>query len=353
MLPRARLYWSVRTAHLERARQLPSARIYFAGRRYDFDNREATGLDLVPAAGLRAAWLLFRDPPAVLEVNEPLMAASARWTVTALAALDLRRLLGGRRTTVVSYAIENRDPSGDAGPGLRGKLAGIVRRWSMRRIWHRVDRIAFGTAGAQTLYRDLFGAAPGQATLVEALPNAVADEKPKRRHQALFVSAFAERKGVPLLLEAWPQVVKALPDARLTMIGKGALTAAVLSAADEQGSIEVVVDPPRKVIHAALAEASAVVLPSQAAAGWREQVGLPIVEGLANGCTIVTTDQTGLADWLGVHDHEVIAAGGEPATLAQALIAALDNPIDPSRVRAALPATDGRLAADEWLFSGK
>jgi glycosyltransferase involved in cell wall biosynthesis len=96
-------------------------------------------------------------------------------------------------------------------------------------------------------------------------------------------------------------------------------------------------------------------LASQPTAGWREQVGLPIVEGLAHGCRVVTTDQTGLAGWLREHadrGHRVVPAGGSGADLAAAVLAALTTPTGdgPGSVLADLPVRDGRLAADDWLF---
>jgi glycosyltransferase involved in cell wall biosynthesis len=90
------------------------------------------------------------------------------------------------------------------------------------------------------------------------------------------------------------------------------------------------------------------VLPSQPSATWREQVGLPIVEGLSYGCTIVTTTETGLAGWLSEHGHRVVAADADDGELAAAVAAALLNPVED--VVASLPDHDGRLAADAWMF---
>ena len=97
---------------------------------------------------------------------------------------------------------------------------------------------------------------------------------------------------------------------------------------------------------------SALALPSQPTPIWREQVGLPIVEGLAHGCTIVTTTESGLAAWLAAHGHSVIAPGSGAKPLADALVAALQSERGPEAVTADLPAIDGRLAADAWMFTG-
>jgi glycosyltransferase involved in cell wall biosynthesis len=111
------------------------------------------------------------------------------------------------------------------------------------------------------------------------------------------------------------------------------------------------VDPGRDRIHAVLHEASALVLPSQPSPTWREQVGLPIVEGLSHACTIVTTAETGLADWLRERGHGVAVDPASPAELAEIIRTVLAHPVDPEAVLAALPARDGRLVADDVLFT--
>ena len=106
----ARLYETVRTAHLERARVLEPAAIIYRRRRYDFDAAAAQGLELIQASPLRAGWLLFRSDVRVLEINEPLQLSSSAATALALAFLAASRITGRSRTTVVAYAIENADP---------------------------------------------------------------------------------------------------------------------------------------------------------------------------------------------------------------------------------------------------
>jgi glycosyltransferase involved in cell wall biosynthesis len=350
VVKRARLYWRVRTAHLERAAELPEATVYFAGKRYDFDSALADAVDLRPAAGWRAAFFLWRDSPDEVEVNEPLMLASALWTATALAALDLRGRLRGRRARVVSYAIENRDPLADRPAGARARLRRRLTAAAARRIWRRLDRIAYGTAAAEQLYVRTFGAGPAEARLIEALPCPAGRTVEKDPGTVLFAAAFAPRKGIDVLVAAWPQVTRQHPGARLVLIGKGPLLGLVEDAAREQPSIEVHVAPPRAVVHSSLERASVLVLPSRESPDWREQVGLPIVEGLANGCTVVTTDQTGLASWLAEHGHTVLAEPADADALGRAISDALQHPLEPAAVRRSLPDRDGRLAADDWLF---
>lgn len=349
--PRVRLYHSVRTAHLERAAELAPAVILFGGRRYDFAPELARGLDLVPARGPRAAAWLFRHRVQTLEVNEPLMLPAARSTALALAGLAVGQLLGRPRTRVVSYAIENRDPTGaPPSTSLRRRLGHRLDLRLAYLVNRRVDRIAFGTAAAAALYASRMPGRPGRAeTTIWALPRPATEPVAKHPDQVLFLGAFTERKGFDLVLDAWPLVRRTRPTARLLLIGQGPLQGAAERLAADDDQVELLVDPPRAEIRQQLARAQVLVLPSQPTAGWREQVGLPIVEGLAYGATVVTTSETGLAGWLAEHDHRVLPPQAGPTTLAEAVVDALQEPV--RAVQDSLPGQDGRLAADSWMFA--
>ena len=350
----ARLYLSLRSAHLERAHALPPAAIIFTARRYDFDESLVEGLDLVEVSPLGAVTLLARSRLEVLEINEPLMVASLRMTALSVAVVRLRDRLTRRRTTVVSYAIDNLDPwSAPVRAGWRPRL----RRWSDRRlarfVWKRLDRICYGTPAAQELYHRLMRSRRAAEALITALPVAAerdAEQQPDPM-QVVFLGAFLERKGIDRVLAAWPLVRAAVPAARLRVLGKGALEPPVLAAAAADESIDVVLDPARRRIQEELLRSQVLVLPSQPTPTWREQVGLPIVEGLAAGCSVVTTTETGLASWLAAHGHSVIEPGSEPGVLAQAIVDRLRSGRPPADVLADLPPVDGRLEADRWMFA--
>ncbi len=344
---RVRLYQSLRSAHLERAHELPRARIIYAERRYDFDESLVGGLDLYDGGRLRAARALFRQPPRILEVNEPLMLESALWTLAAVYAVRLRTL-GKHRVRIVTYAIENLDPRPIVpGQAWRSRVRHRMELRAARALAAQIDRIAYGTAAAQKLYRD-FGVPHAAETLIWALPRPIPGDS-AAPPVALFASAFSARKGIDTLLDAWPAVVRDLPEARLVLVGKGAEQARVEAAAASELSVTVLIDPPRAEVRRQFSRCRVVVLPSRPTSTWREQVGLPIVEGLSRGRTIVTTGETGLAQWLLAHGHRVIEPG-DPATLADALVQALRDPIEVAKVCATLPEVDGRLAADAWMF---
>lgn len=353
-LERARLYESIRTAHLERAHQLTPAAIIYRERRYDFDADLALGLELIEAGPLRAALILARSDLTALEVNEPLMLSSLPRTAAALVALAVRRLLGGRRVLVVSYAIGNSDPYQQRLSNTwKSSLRKIVERRLSVMVWKRIDRLVFGTAAARDTYHGLLPQSERRTeVLIPAVPAPCPCEHQQFSdpHRVIYLGDLSHRKGFPLLLEAWPLVRNSDPAARLTVIGKGALVDKALSSAAADSSIDVVIDPPRGEIHRHLRHAHVLVLPSQSTPIWREQVGLPIVEGLAHGCSVVTTTETGLASWLAGHGHSVLAAGCSAEALGAAIEHQILRAARRSDIIAALPKLDGRLAADSWLF---
>lgn len=352
---RARLYRTVRSAHLERAHELAPATILYRSARYDFELSLTTGLDLVRVGPVRAAWLLARSDVRQLEVTEPLMLSNAAGTALAIAALRARGMLGGARVQVVSYLIENANPL--ARPvALRRLPRRIVEAALARFVWNSLDRLVWGTEAARETYETVWGS-PGrgtESTLIPALPEPCtcldSGGLPERGPRVIFLGALTGRKGVPQLLAAWPLVVDRVPGATLTIVGKGELEPLVRAAAGERPDIEVVIDPARTEIHRRLRLAAVLALPSQPTPTWREQVGLPLVEALAHGCAIVTTTQTGLADWLSRNGHHALDPGCSPAALAESIIEGLLSKRPASSVTAQLPERDGRLAADDWLF---
>ncbi|MDN3497519.1 glycosyltransferase family 4 protein [Planococcus sp. APC 4015] len=346
---RARLYESVRTAHLERARELSPAAIVYRVRRYDFDESLAAGLEIVHATPLRAALLLRRSRLEALEINEPLMASSL--PASAIAVFAVTFLRRRDRPQIVTYAIGNDDPFSAPSPSIKRRVRWAIERVLARYVWRHVDAIAYGTQGARDVYRAELKPRRGmRETLIPALPARSAAPETERAQRVTFLGAFVARKGLPLLLEAWPAVVAARPEATLTLVGKGTLVADARDFADRHPSVELVEDPPRDLIRDTLARTLVLVLPSQPSPTWREQVGLPIVEALEQGAAIVTTTETGLAPWLDEHGHGVVPGDADAATLARAIIGQIDAGDRSAEILASLPPQDGRLAADAWMF---
>lgn len=359
--PRAvRIYDAFRTAHLERLAVSTPARSWYFYRRADFDESLVDPERPPERVGRVAAVLrLVREPFDVVELMEPAMVVHWPFLVAAITAIRVRDRLTRRRTVICTYCIGNADPTYDVQPRLR-LGAGPARRLTrlvLRFLVRSTDRLAFGTEGALDMYRHNVGAdaLDGRSRVFEALPSPcscpAAPEGSTRSGQVLFVGSFVERKGVHQTMAAWERLARRRPDARLRIIGAGRLQPEVERWAAHRDEVEVEIDPPRPRIHEALRESAVLVLLSQPQGTWREQIGLPILEGLSHGCEIVTTTETGLAPWLAAHGHDVVTPDAASEVTADALSSALDRAERRGNGSLTeLPDTDQRIAADHWMM---
>ncbi|NYD68415.1 glycosyltransferase family 4 protein [Agromyces atrinae] len=346
------MYDVVRTAHLERIVDRPGTVVLYRSRRYDFDESIAGRVDLRRAGVVGAFVYGLRHRIDVIEINEPFIARAAPRSLAVILGARLRAAVTrSPRARVVTYAIASLDPRDlfDVLPA-RARWRGRLHQLLVPAVWSFVDRIAYGTSLARSLYRARFGRSRAQptATLVPALPVRADEPLPAVAEPTIvFLGDLSERKGFVDVLDAWPIVARHVPEARLRIIGRGVGEDAACDLAAADDAVTVDIDPPRPVIFAALREAKVLTLPSRRRPLWREQVGLPIVEGLARGCEIVTTPETGLAEWLDQHGHAVVT---EAESLADALVGALRSTRSPSDIVADLPPVDGRVAAHDWLM---
>lgn len=258
-----------------------------------------------------------RDPELeVLEVAEPLW---VREWVRALRVVALARVVRlGRPVTVATYAIENLD----AHARLRRRPA----RAGMAVSLLALDAVVFGTSGAAANYRRAFGwwlRGARQTVLTPRLDACtvcgVTDEG-RRERTVLFLGTPSERKGFPVLLAAWELAGAAARGWQLVVADPSGRADLPLPA-----GVSVTVDPPRPAIHELLRTSAVVAMPSVRTPGWREQIGLPLVEGLAHGCRVVTTTETGLADDLRTDPRVELTTPGDAQSLADGLARAMDG----------------------------
>ena len=354
-----RIYASLRSAHLERFRDMMPARILYNRTRYDFDE------SLISAGNRpvrKSRWGVVRELLTtrydVVEINEPLM--STRWLdlVAQVGAVRLRGGFGRNRTRIVSYAIGYTDPADDIAirRSVPRGLAFLLTKAIAAVLVANTDRLAFGTTGSSRLYdryvptrslarrSRLFEALPSPCECVSAVPD------PARSTSFVFVGAFDDRKGIRQLLRMWECLSVKRPSFTLHLMGKGKLLDEVTEWAAGRPEVVIEVDPPRARIHEVLRVSGTLVLLSQRVGAWREQVGLPIVEGLAHGCEIITTTETGLADWLRTHGHMALdpQLGAEEMA---SMVADRSEVRDRQQILGSLPVADQRIAADRWLMS--
>jgi glycosyltransferase involved in cell wall biosynthesis len=145
------------------------------------------------------------------------------------------------------------------------------------------------------------------------------------RRVAIFVGRLAPEKGLDDLLEAWPAVRHALPNALLLVVGDGVQRTALQARAAPDVRFVGSVEDPAPYLQAA----DCFVLPSRS-----EGLPVALLEAMATGLPCVATAIGGIVDVL---RHEVegwLVPPGDVAALGAALIHALESP-DRDRIGAA------------------
>ncbi|MEJ3404888.1 glycosyltransferase [Rathayibacter sp. YIM 133350] len=350
------VYVEARTAHLERGSVKSADHLFvYNGESYDFDLDLAARTGAVRAGTVATATMILRRRPDVLELNEPAMAGAWVKLFVYTAAAKLASI-GRSKIAIVTYAIENADlrAAFSHKTHLPRGISDAVTAFIVRLLCRGFTRIAFGTQGARANYEDLVGrrnlnrSETADFRALEPACDCSGDDKVDER--VVFLGAFEERKGLLRVMEAWPSVQKARPQARLTIAGKGPLENRVKEWVSANDGVDLVVDPAREKIHEILRSSAVLVLFSQRTGTWREQVGLPIVEGLSHGCTIVASAETGLSDWLIAHGHGVLEASANTGELARVIEEKVKAPIDRGEVLRSLPESSQRLEAGRWMY---
>jgi glycosyltransferase involved in cell wall biosynthesis len=138
------------------------------------------------------------------------------------------------------------------------------------------------------------------------------------------VARLESEKGHPTLLEAWPAVVAAFPDATLLVIGEGSRREALETMAAELGVADRVVFTGRRDdVPAVTAALDVAVLPS-----YREALGLTVLEAMALSRPVVASNVGGIPEMIEDGVTGLLVPPHDPVALAAAIIRLLrDHPL--------------------------
>lgn len=152
--------------------------------------------------------------------------------------------------------------------------------------------------------------------------------------EVLFVGRLVEKKGVDVLLSAWPLVEAAVPGAHLRLIGQGPLLPLVERSIGGNVTWEAPNPRGRQVqVRDAMRQAAVVVTPSRTARdGDVESLLLVNLEAQACGRPVVTTRHGGIPEFVREGETALLVAEGDPVALADALVAVLRDPVLAARL---------------------
>lgn len=129
------------------------------------------------------------------------------------------------------------------------------------------------------------------------------------------IGRLSTQKGQDVLLSAWPEVLRSVPDARLALVGEGPLRDELAQRIVPGVSIEGASDD----VPAWLAVADVIAMPSR----W-EGMSLSMLEAMARGRSVVASDVAGVREAFG--DASAIVPPEDPGSLAHALAQRLQDP---------------------------
>jgi len=167
---------------------------------------------------------------------------------------------------------------------------------------------------------------------IHVIPSGVDTERftptplPNDTKDVLFVGRFVEKKGLDVLMAAWPDVRRRVPEARLRIFGFGPLEDLARSGGD---ATEVVLRPNHDQVREAIRGAYAVVSPSRTAADDSvESLLIVNLEAQASGRPVITTSHGGIPEFVRDGETAVVVPENDPAALAEALVSVLrDRPL--------------------------
>lgn len=150
-----------------------------------------------------------------------------------------------------------------------------------------------------------------------------------RQPLVLGVGRFVEKKGFTYLIEACAEVVERLPEARCEIIGVGVLEDELRAQIDRLGLRDSVILPgpqPQGEVRAKLRQASVLAAPCVLASdGDRDGLPTVLLEAMAIGTPVVSTDITGIPEVLEDGVTGLAVPQKDPSALAAACLRLLEG----------------------------
>ena len=259
------------------------------------------------------------------------------------AALVARRLARVHPAVIADVHGDYRAPTRLYGSRLRGLLNPIADRVAESAL-RRADGVRTVTAYTTELVRGLgveptdeFPAYMDFETFQQRPPTQLPE-----RPQALFVGVFERYKNVDGLAEAWRLAAPRIPQARLRLVGEGALRHVVERLVrDLPEQTEWTPNLTQAEVAAALDESMCLVLPSRS-----EGMGRVIIEAFCRARGVIGSRVGGIPDLVDDGVNGLLVEPGDTEALAEALVRVLSD-----REVAERLGRGAHASADLWTIS--
>lgn len=193
-----------------------------------------------------------------------------------------------------------------------------LRQWAVRRSLEKADAVV---VLSDSWRKFVLGVAPkARITVINnyvSLPTGVSQTKRERGFNVLFLGVLGPRKGIYDLLDCWPEIVLAVPGARLLIGGNGEIETVRerVKALGIVGSVDLLgwVGGNQKL--ELLRNTDAFVLPS-----YNEGLPMSVLEAMSWGKPVVTTRVGGIPELVTHGRDGLLIDAGDKSALAEALI---------------------------------
>ena len=182
-------------------------------------------------------------------------------------------------------------------------------------------------------------------TKVEIVPPSVdvstKNQEPRtnfQNHSIISVGRLVPRKGFDTLIQAMPAIIKEIPDARLTIIGRGDYYDELIRLAHElrvETFVDILTDVDDKKKGEYLAMSALFALAARQVGDDIEGFGVVTLEASAAGLPVVVTNSGGSAEPVVDNVTGIIAPSDDPATLAAIIMRLLKNKDEAAKLGAA------------------
>jgi glycosyltransferase involved in cell wall biosynthesis len=212
-------------------------------------------------------------------------------------------------------------------------LSGKIRYFILCRVYvpayklgfRNIDKfLVFSSFTRDILKKDGFTMKPiSFIPLGIELPNTRTTVK-RKANTIVYVGRLEKFKGVMDLINAIPEVLKKIPNARLEIAGEGSAALELRQRVDQLG-IKQSVSFKDRISQLSVAKlyscASVVVMPST----WPEPFGKVGIEAMSRGTPVIATDVGGVRDWLHDRVNGFLVKPSDPSQLSRAIVKILSD----------------------------